>query len=71
MDTLYRWRRKYSGVTRAEAQRLDALEEENRWLKRLVAEQALNVQVLKDALGESGDDRLAPRSRRVTRRGAL
>jgi len=53
MDTLYRWRRKYSGVNRAEVQRLKALEDENRRLKRLVAEQALNVQVLKDVLGKT------------------
>jgi putative transposase len=53
MDTLYRWRRKYRGVTRAEVQRLKALEEENRRLKRLVVEQALNAEVLKNALGST------------------
>ena len=35
-----------------EARRLKALEEENRRLKRLVAEQALNIQVLKDVAGK-------------------
>mgnify|MGYP001419018334 FL=1 len=35
----------------SEARRLRQLEEENRRLKRLVAEQALNLQVLKDLLG--------------------
>ena len=34
-----------------EAKRLKALEEENRQLKRLVADQALNLQVVKDVLG--------------------
>jgi hypothetical protein len=32
--------------------RLKALEDENRRLKRMVADQALNIQVLKDALGK-------------------
>ncbi|MBK9692172.1 MAG: hypothetical protein IPO73_10895 [Gemmatimonadetes bacterium] len=37
-------------MTKAELQRLKALEDENRRLKRMVADQALNIQVLKDAL---------------------
>lgn len=52
LDTLYRWKRKYSGLGKAELQRLKALEEENRRLKRMVADQALNIQVLQDALGK-------------------
>jgi len=52
LDTFYRWTRKYSGVDKAELQRLKALEDENRRLKRVVADQALNIQVLKDALGK-------------------
>jgi putative transposase len=52
LDTFYRWKRKYSGVTKAELQRLKAMEDENRRLKRMVADQALNIQVLKDALGK-------------------
>lgn len=52
LDTFYRWKRKYSGVSKAELQRLKALEDENRRLKRMVADQALNIQVLKDALGK-------------------
>jgi putative transposase len=52
LDTLYRWKRKYDGVDRADLHRLQALEEENRRLKRVVADQALNLQVLKDALGK-------------------
>lgn len=50
-NTFYRWRKKYGGVNVSEAQRLRQLEEESRRLKRLVAEQALNLQVQKDLLG--------------------
>lgn len=50
-NTFYRWRKKYGGMNVSEARRLRQLEEENRRLKRLVAEQALNLQVLKDLLG--------------------
>jgi putative transposase len=35
-----------------EAHRIKALEEENRQLKRIVADQALNLQVMKDLLGK-------------------
>ena len=52
LDTFYRWKRKYGGVDRPELHRLEALEDENRRLKRVVADQALNIQVLKDALGK-------------------
>ena len=50
--TLYRWKKKYGGMQATEAKRLKALEEENRQLKRLVADQALNLQVVKDLLGK-------------------
>ena len=46
--TYYRWKAKYGGMEVSEARRLKALEEENRRLKRLVAEQALDIQMLKD-----------------------
>jgi len=52
LDTFYRWKRKYSGMGKVEVQRLKALEDENRRLKRIVADQTLNIQVLKDALGK-------------------
>jgi putative transposase len=51
-ETFYRWRRKYGGMQVSETKRLRALEEENRQLKRVVADQALNLQVLKDVLGK-------------------
>jgi putative transposase len=45
--TVHRWRRKYGGLQVSEARRLRALEEEDRQLKRIVADQALNLQVVK------------------------
>jgi len=48
MQTFYRWKSKYGGMELSDAKRLKELEEENRRLKRLVADQALEIQVLKD-----------------------
>ncbi len=45
--TFYAWRAKYGGLTVSEARRLKALEDENRRLKHLVAEQVLDNQALK------------------------
>ncbi len=50
--TFHRWKRKYGGLQVNEAKRLKALEDENRQLKRIVADQALNLQVVKDLLGK-------------------
>lgn len=47
-NTLYRWKSKYGGMELGDAKRLKALEDENRRLKRLVADQALDIQILKD-----------------------
>lgn len=49
--TYYRWRRKYGGLQISETKRLRALEEENRRLKRIVADQALDLVMLKDVAG--------------------
>lgn len=46
--TYYRWRKKYGGMEVSEARRLKELEEENSRLKRLVADQALDIQILKE-----------------------
>ena len=46
----YKWRGKYGGMDVADAKRLKALEEENGKLKRIVAEQALNIVALKDVV---------------------
>ncbi len=51
-ETFYRWKRKFGGMGLSDAKKLRALEEENRRLKRVVADQALNIQVLKDVLGK-------------------
>ena len=47
-QTLYRWKQKYDGLDGQDLRRLKALEEENAHLKRLVAEQALDNQALKE-----------------------
>lgn len=47
-QTFYRWRTKYGALKEDEAQRLKALELENARLKRIVAEQALDISMLKD-----------------------
>ena len=52
--TFYKWRAKYGGLEVSEARRLRGLEEENQRLKRLVAELALDNQVLKEVLGKNG-----------------
>ena len=46
--TYYRWKAKFGGMDVTDAARLKALEEENRRLKRLVADQALDIQILKE-----------------------
>ena len=51
-QTVYRWKKTYGGLQVNEAQRLKQLEDENRQLKRIVADQALNLQVVKDLLGK-------------------
>ena len=48
--TLYRWKARFGGLEVNEARRLKRLEEENRRLKRVVAEQALDIQALKDVV---------------------
>ena len=50
--TLSRWRSQYGGMKSEEAKRLKQLEEENSRLKKLVAEQALDIQMLKEHQGK-------------------
>ncbi len=45
--TFYKWRAKYSGLEVSDVQRLRQLEDENRRLKQMVADQALDIQALK------------------------
>jgi transposase-like protein len=47
-QTFYRWRTKYGAMKEDEAIRLKQLEQENARLKRIVAEQALDISMLKD-----------------------
>jgi len=47
-QTFYRWRRKYGGMDVSEAKKLKVLEKENTELKKMVAEQALDIRMLKD-----------------------
>lgn len=47
-QTFYRWRNKYGGMDLSDARRLKALEAENAKLKKLVAEQLLAVDALKE-----------------------
>lgn len=49
-QTYYRWRRKYQGTNVLKVRRLKELERENARLKKLVAEQALAQQVLREEL---------------------
>ena len=51
-QTIYRWKQKYDGLEISELKRLKALEAENAQLKKLVADQALDNQMLKELLGK-------------------
>lgn len=53
-QTLHRWRNQYGGMKAEDARRLKQLEEENRRLKRLVADQALDMQILREAARGNG-----------------
>lgn len=46
--TFYQWRSKFGGMDVSDARRLKALEDENRKLKQIFANQALDIVVLKD-----------------------
>ena len=48
-QTYYRWRQKYRGMKPELAKQLKALEKENARLKKMVAEQALDMEILKEA----------------------
>jgi putative transposase len=50
--TFYNWKAKYGGMEVSEAKRLKALEEENAKLKKLLAEQMLDVAALRELLAK-------------------
>ena len=52
-QTFYRWKAKYGGMQAPDAQKLKALADENRRLKKLLAESMLDVAALKDLLGKN------------------
>ena len=52
-ETFYRWKSKYGGMGPSDAARLKSLEDENRRLKKLLAEAMLDVAALKDVLGRN------------------
>jgi len=47
-QTYYRWRKAYGGMNTSDARRMKELEKENARLKKLVAEQALDISILRD-----------------------
>ena len=51
-QTFYRWKKKYAGLGVAEVRRLGQLEDENRRLKRMVADLSLDKQMLQDVLSK-------------------
>ena len=51
--TFYKWRSKYGGMEVSDARKLKALEEENRKLKKLLAESMLDVSTLREMLGKN------------------
>ena len=51
--TFYNWKAKYAGLTVSELKRLKSLEDENRRLKQIVAQQALDNWALKELLSKN------------------
>ena len=52
-QTFYRWKSRYGGMAPSDAQKLKSLADENRRLKKLLAEAMLDVSALKDILGKN------------------
>jgi len=51
--TFYNWRKKYGGMEVGDAALLKALEDENAKLKRVVANQVLDIEALKDVISKN------------------
>ncbi len=51
--TFYKWRSKYGGMEVSDARRLKTLESENAKLKKMLAEQMMDVATLKEMLGKN------------------
>ena len=48
-QTYYRWRKEYGGLQMDQAKRLKELEKENARMKRIIADQAVDISILKEA----------------------
>lgn len=53
VGTYYNWKNKYAGMTVSDLRRLKSLESENRRLKQIVGEQALDIKALKELLSKN------------------
>ena len=51
-QTFYKWKKKYAGMLPSDLRKLKQLEEENRQLKKLVADLSLDKQMLQDVLSK-------------------
>src|SRR6478609_3404349 len=58
--TFYTWRKKYGGMEASDAKRLRELEAENAKLKRIVADQVLDMSAMKELLGKHAGSRRPP-----------
>ncbi|MCB4234845.1 transposase [Kaistella anthropi] len=54
-QTFYNWKSKYGGMTLSELQRVKELEAENARLKRIVADQQISIDILKEVNSKSGN----------------
>ena len=52
--TIHRWKGKYAGISLSELKRLKALEEENARLKRIMAQQAMDIELLREINAKNG-----------------
>lgn len=50
--TFYNWKKKYKGMEVAEAKKLEKLEEENARLKKIIGDQAIDIQMLKEVVSK-------------------
>jgi putative transposase len=64
--TFYKWRAKYGGLEVSDAKKLRQLEEENRRLKQMVADQALDIQALKAVTAKK---LVGPKAKRAAAQG--
>lgn len=63
-QTFHRWKKQFAGLSEADAKRLKALEKENAKLKRLLAEQLLVTEALREVAGIKKSERLPKSGRR-------